>query len=69
MGGLWHCFNHITSFFIYQHIQLGKSQFLMGRSTIPMAMFNSFVELPVGISINIPVLSHQYPMIIPIKPY
>ena len=39
----------------------------MGRSTISMAMFNSFVKLPVGISINIPVLSHQYPMDHPYK--
>ena len=28
----------------------GKSQFLMGKSTISMAMLNSYVELPEGIS-------------------
>ena len=28
----------------------GKSQFLMGKSTISMAMLNSYVKLPEGIS-------------------
>ena len=27
----------------------GKSQFLMGKSTISMAIFNSYVKLPEGI--------------------
>ena len=30
----------------------GKSPFLMGKYTISMAIFNSYVSLPEGISIN-----------------
>jgi len=31
----------------------GKSQFLMGKSTISMAIFNSYVSLPEGIDSHV----------------
>jgi hypothetical protein len=31
---------------------MGKSQFLMGKLTISMAIFNSYVKLPEGIYIT-----------------
>ena len=37
----------------------------MGKSSDSMAIFNSHVSLPEGISINILVLSHHDSMIIP----
>ena len=47
----------------------GTSPFLMGKLTISMAIFSSYryVKLPEGKTINIPLLSHHYPIIIPIN--
>ena len=43
----------------------GKSPFLMGKSTISMAIFNSYVSLPEGTFHYIPL----YPIVFPLYPY
>ena len=40
----------------------GKNHHFIGKpDELSMAIFNRYVKLPVGISINIPVLSHDHP--------
>ena len=55
---IFHCYVSSPEGIIYQ---LGESPFLMGKSTVSMAMFNSYVSLPEGKE-NLAVRGIAYPI-------